>query len=163
MTETASDRRSDPVGRMRARSAARLAAVQALYQMETGGSGIDATAREFREHRIGGEIDGDAIIEADADFFEDVLRGVVEMQLKIDPYIERRLSAGWTLKRLDATARAILRCGIYELVKRVDVPVRTVIDEYVELANDFFEGPEPGFVNGVLDAAAKDVRADELR
>ncbi|MEO1309531.1 MAG: transcription antitermination factor NusB [Pseudomonadota bacterium] len=147
---------------MAARTAARLAAVQALYQMETGGGGVDATVREFRAHRLGTELDGDAIIEADAAFFEDVLRGVVEMQLKIDPYIERRLSKGWTLSRLDATARAILRCGVFELVRRADVPAKAIIDEYVELAHDFFEGDEPRFVNGVLDAAAKDVRADEL-
>ena len=147
---------------MRARSAARLAAVQALYQMETGGGGVETTVREFRDHRLGTELDGDAIVEGDASFFEDIVRGVVEIQDKIDPYIERRLSKGWTLKRLDATARAILRCGLFELVRRADVPARTVIDEYVELAHDFFDEDEAGFVNGVLDAAAKDVRASEM-
>lgn len=147
---------------MLARTAARLAAIQALYQMETGGGGVDATVREFRAHRLGTELDGDAIVEADAPFFEDILRGVVELQPKIDPYIAKRLSQGWTLQRIDSTARAILRCGLFELVRRADVPARAIIDEYVELAHDFFDGDEPGFINGVLDAAAKDVRASEL-
>jgi len=146
----------------RERAAARLAAVQALYQMETAGVGVDGVVREFLDHRLGGEIEGAALVAGDPDHFADVVRGAVELQAKIDPYIHRKLAKGWTLARLDATARSILRAGLYELVRRPDVPYRVVIDEYVEIARDFFEdGDEPGFVNGVLDAAAREVRADE--
>ncbi len=146
------------------RSLARLAAVQALYQMEHSGKGVKAVIREFEDHRLGGELEGEAIRQADDAFFADIVDGVVEVQEKIDPFIERSLRKGWTLKRLDATARAILRAGIFELIRRPDVPYRVVIDEYVELANNFFdEGTtEASFINGVLDSAAKDVRSDEI-
>ncbi|MEL7491129.1 MAG: transcription antitermination factor NusB [Pseudomonadota bacterium] len=145
-----------------ARAAARLAAVQALYQMEAAGAGVEAVIREFDAYRLGGEIDGYALIEADTEFFAEILRGAVELQTRIDPYIERHLASGWTLKRLDATARAILRAALFELSVRPDIPFRVVIDEYLEVANAFFEGDEPAFINGILDAAAQDVRADEI-
>ena len=155
MTEAAA---IEPTARERA--AARLAAVQGLYQMEVGGAGVEAVIREFRDHRIG--VDGDGLGDADADYFADILRGAVEVQRKIDPYIERKLAKGWTLARIDATARSILRAGLYELIRRTDVPYRVVIDQYVEIARDFFEGgDEPGFINGVLDSAAQETRADE--
>lgn len=146
-----------------ARVLARLGAVQALYQMEITGQGVDAAVREYRDHRLGGELDGEAIRDADDDFFEDLVRGVVDMQRRLDPYIQRRLREGWTLKRLDAIARAILRCGAYELVRRPDVPMGVVVSEYVEIAASFFgEGEqETRFVNGVLDGAGRDVRRDE--
>lgn len=146
-----------------ARVLARLGAVQALYQMEVSGQGVDAAIREYREHRLGGELDGEAIRDADDDFFEDLVRGVVETQRRIDPYIQGRLREGWTLKRLDGVARSILRCGLYELIRRPDVPRGVTVSEYVELAASFFgEGEaETKFVNGVLDGVAKDVRADE--
>ena len=145
------------------RMLARLAAVQALYQLEIGGQGVDAAVREFKAHRLGGDLDGEAIREGDDDWFEDVVRGVVERQRKIDPYIQRRLREGWTLKRLDSTARAILRCALYELTAKPDVPYKVVIAEYLGIANDFFgEGEqETRFINGVLDTAAKEIRADE--
>ena len=148
-----------------ARVLARLGAVQALYQMEMAGQGVDAAVREYRDHRLGGELDGEAIRDADDDFFEDLVRGVVEMQRRIDPYVQRRLREGWTLKRLDSIARAILRCGVYELVRRPDVPRGVVVSEYVEIAASFFgEGAqETRFVNGVLDGAGRDVRADEAK
>ena len=148
-----------------ARTMARLAAVQALYQMEHSGTGVEAVIREFQDHRLGGEIEGEAIRDADSEFFEDVLRGVIETQEKIDPFVNRHLADGWSLKRLDATTRAILRSGAYELVRRPDVPYRVVIDEYVELAGSFFdtETTEAGFINALLDAAAKEVRADEMK
>jgi N utilization substance protein B len=157
---------SSDLGRGRvqdARTMARLGAVQALYQMEHSGQGVDAAVREFQQYRLGGELDGEAIREADDAFFEDLVKGVVQTQRRIDPYIQRRLREGWTLTRLDATARAILRCGLYELIRRPDVPKAVVIDEYVEIASSFFgEGEtEPRFVNGVLDASAKEIRADE--
>ena len=143
-------------------TAARLAAVQALYQMETGGAGVDAVVKEFIEHRLGGDIEGEAAAPADAAFFTEIVRGVVSRQRRIDPYIERRLASGWTLSRLEATSRAILRAALFELTARPDTPFRVVIDEYVEIANAFFDGDEPRFINGVLDAAARDARPDEF-
>ncbi|MGV6820477.1 MAG: transcription antitermination factor NusB [Parvularcula sp.] len=147
-----------------ARTMARLGAVQALYQMEHSGQGVEAVIREFEDFRLGGELDGTLMRDADHGFFADIVRGVVETQRGIDPFIQKHLSEGWTLKRLDATARAILRCGIFELVRRPDVPWKVVVDEYVEIANSFFEQgeTEPRFINGVLDASAKEIRADEM-
>jgi N utilization substance protein B len=144
------------------RSAARLAAVQALYQMESGGQGVEATIREFKDFRLGQDLEGEALQAADATFFADILRGAVEAQNKLDPYLTRQLAAGWRLSRLDATVRAILRAGLYEMIRRPDVPYKVVINEYVDVARAFFEGDEPGFINAVLDAAAKDARGDEL-
>ncbi|MEM9284750.1 MAG: transcription antitermination factor NusB [Pseudomonadota bacterium] len=146
------------------RTMARLAAVQALYQMEQSGAGSEAIIREFESHRLGGELDGAAIRQADDEFFGDLVRGVVDAQRPIDPLVARNLADGWTLKRLDATARAILRCGTYELVRRADVPAKVVIDEYVEIASDFFgEGEsEPKFINAVLEACGREARADEF-
>lgn len=144
------------------RSAARLAAVQALYQMETGGAGVDAVVAEFVAHRLGADVEGDMLVEADAEFFADIARGVVDAQRRVDPVIEQVLARNWTLGRIDATARAILRAGVYELMRRPDVPARAVIDEYVEIAKAFFEGDEPGFVNAALDAAARLARAEEF-
>jgi N utilization substance protein B len=149
-------------GENTARTAARLGAVQALYQMETAGTGVETVIREFNAHRLGGDIEGVSIHDADAEFFADIARGVIEMQRKIDPVIERRLAANWKLQRIDATARAILRAGVYELSRRADIPYRVVIDEYVELANAFFDGDEPRFINAVLDAVAREARKDEI-
>ena len=141
-----------------ARSVARLAAVQALYQMETAGAGVEAVIREFSEHRFDRDIEGSKLAAADEAFFADLVRGVVGGQAEIDRAVAKRLAQGWRLERLDATVRAILRAGAFELAHRADVPTEVVIDEYVELAKSFFEGPEPGFVNGALDAVAQDVR-----
>lgn len=144
-----------------ARSVARLAAVQALYQMEVSGAGVEAVIREFTEHRFDRGIEGEesaTLAAADEAFFAELVRGVVENQREIDAAVVRRLASGWRLERLDATVRAILRAGAYELAHRPDVPVEVAIDEYVELAKSFFEGPEPGFVNGALDKVAQDVR-----
>lgn len=145
-----------------ARSAARLAAVQALYQMEKTGQGVEAVIREFAEHRIGRDLEGETLFPADKSFFADILRGAVETQSRLDPYLERQLAKGWTLKRLDATARAILRAALFELIRRPDVPYRVVIDEYLDVAAAFFEDDEPKFINAVLDAAAREARADEV-
>lgn len=144
------------------RSVARLAAVQALYQMEVSGAGAEAVIREFTEHRfdrsLGGE-EGETLAAADEAFFGELVRGAVSEQGDVDKAIVRRLADGWRLERLDATLRAILRAGAYELMRRTDVPVEVAIDEYVEIAKSFFEGPEPGFVNGALDGIARDERA----
>ena len=146
-----------------ARSVARLAAVQALYQMEVSSAGAETVIREFAEHRFDRGVPSETeeemtLAQADEAFFADLVRGVVEHQKAVDNAIAKRLASGWRLDRLDATARAILRAGAYELSHRADVPTEVVIDEYVELAKSFFEGPEPGFVNGALDAVAQDVR-----
>ncbi len=146
-----------------ARSAARLAAVQALYQMETSGQGVEATIREFQDYRLGANIEGAQMHDADAAFFADILRGTVETQRRLDPYLERQLAAGWKLSRLDATARALLRAGLYELIRRPDVPYKVVINEYMDIANAFFDGEEPRFINAVLDAAAREARNDEFK
>jgi len=145
-------------GPKQARSVARLAAVQALYQMETAGAGVEAVIREFSEHRFDRDIEGSKLAATDETFFADLVRGVVGGQAEIDRAVAKRLAQGWRLERLDATVRAILRAGAFELAHRADVPTEVVIDEYVDLAKSFFEGPEPGFVNGALDAVAQDVR-----
>ena len=145
------------------RSVARLAAVQALYQMEVSAIGVEGVIREFTEHRFdramdGVEGEGDTLASADEGFFADLVRGVVSEQQNVDNAIAKRLAQGWRLERLDATVRAILRAGAYELANRPDVPTEVAIDEYVEIAKSFFDGPEPGFVNGALDGIARDVR-----
>jgi N utilization substance protein B len=140
------------------RSVARLAAIQALYQMEVSGAGAETVVREFIDHRFGSEIEGEPLAEADEAFFGDIVRGVVIGQAKIDQLIAKRLATGWRLDRLDATVRSILRAGAYELSTLQDIPTEIVIDEYVEIAKSFFEGVEPGFVNGALDAIARDER-----
>jgi N utilization substance protein B len=141
-----------------ARSVARLAAVQALYQMEVSGVGAEAVVREFVDHRFDRDIEGARLAEADEDFFGQLVRGVVAAQGDIDHAIVRRLAQGWRLERIDATVRAILRSGAFELMLCPEVPSEVAIDEYVEIAKSFFDGPEPGFVNAALDAIARDER-----
>ncbi|MEM1409769.1 MAG: transcription antitermination factor NusB [Pseudomonadota bacterium] len=150
--------------RREGRTLARLGAVQALYQLEHSGQGVDAVVREFIAHRLGGEIDGAALRSADDDFFSDITQGVVETQGPVDRLVSKHLREGWSLKRLDATARAILRCGVYELIRRPDVPAKATIDEYINIANDFFGAgeQEPQFINAVLEACGRDVRDDEI-
>jgi N utilization substance protein B len=139
-----------------------LAAVQALYQMEVSGAGVEAVIREFADHRFDRSPEGDGegapLAAADEAFFADLVRGVVDHQREIDAAVVGRLAANWRLERLDATVRAILRAGVFELSHRPDVPTEVAIDEYVELTKSFFDGPEGGFVNGALDAVARDVR-----
>ncbi|HNS85392.1 MAG TPA: transcription antitermination factor NusB [Parvularculaceae bacterium] len=148
---------------MQSRTNARLAAVQALYQMETSGAGVESVILEFRTHRLGGDIEGSLLHDADEAFFADLLRGVIRLQAKIDPLIEKRLARGWTLARLDSTARAILRAAAFEFVNRADIPALAVINEYVEIAKAFFDDEDPRFINAVLDGMARDLRADETR
>jgi N utilization substance protein B len=145
------------------RSVARLAAVQALYQMEAAGAGVETVVREFSDHRFGGDMEGQVLAEADEAFFAELMRGVVQAQADIDQLIAKRLATGWRLDRIDATVRAILRAGAYELTRREDVPVEVAIDEYVEITKSFFEGPEPGFVNATLDSIARDRRPVDER
>ncbi len=135
------------------RNAARLAAVQALYQMEIGGRGAAAVVREFLDERLREE--GEPEAELDPEHFRALVASVVDHQARIDAAVADVLAEGWRLERLDATARAILRAGASEILTRPDIPVGAVIDAYVDIAHAFFEGPEPGFVNAALDALAK--------
>ena len=143
------------------RRAARLGAVQALYQMDVGGTLSTSVVKEFIEHRFGLEGE-EGYIAADEEFFSDIVEGVVKYQEDVDKSISDNLSVKWTLKRLDLTLRAIMRCAGYEILRRPDVPALVIIDQYVSIAADFFEGKEPGFVNGALDKMAKAVRAAEF-
>lgn len=142
----------------RARTVSRLAAVQALYQMELSGVGVEAVVREFSDHRFDSDIEGEPLGAADEAFFGEIVRGVVAEQGVIDKAVVKRLADGWRLERLDATVRAILRSGAYELAHKPDVPKEVVIDEYVELAKAFFDPAEAKFINACLDGIARDVR-----
>ena len=145
-----------------ARSAARLAAVQALYQMSLTGVSADAVIGEFVEHRFGREIDGLVYEGADRAFFEDLVRGTTVRDAEITAHVYGALTKDRTLDRLERILAAALRAGAYELVTRIDVPARVVISEYVDVAHAFFEGPQPGFVNGVLDKLAHQLRSAEM-
>ena len=137
------------------RGAARLAAVQALYQMDISGAGVLETAAEYETFRLGREIDGVQYRNADAAWFRAVLAGVVAEQTRLDPVIRNALIEGWPLSRLDGTLRALLRAGAWELIHRKDVPVPVVVSEYMDVAHAFFdEGDEPRMVNAVLDRIA---------
>ena len=144
------------------RGAARLAAVQALYQMDLGGTTLPEVLAEFESYRLGKEVDGEQYRDADPAFFRDIVAGVVRDQQTLDPFVHETLTGGWPLARIDATLRAILRAGAYELASRADVPARVVIAEYVDVAKAFFEGEVPAMVNGVLDALARRLRPGEF-
>jgi len=144
--------------RSRSRSAARLAAVQALYQQEMEGTPLPRLLHEFHEHRLGATIEDARYHEAEQDFFDDIVTGFDARRAEIDGLISDRLAEGWSLERLDRPMRAILRAGAYELIARPDVPVGSVISEYVDVAHAFYDKRESGFVNGLLDAVAKQAR-----
>lgn len=145
-----------------ARSASRLGAVQALYQMDIAQTDLSDILAEFQAHRLGREIEGEQFVEADQAFFTDIVTGVVRSQRQLDPAIDNVLADSWTLARLDSTLRAILRAAAFEMMERKDVPPRVIINEYVDVAHAFFENDEPGFVNGALDRLARSVRGAEL-
>jgi len=145
-----------------ARRAARLGAVQALYQMEISGATTADVIADFSAGKLPRETEAAYTeSEGDLDLFKVLVEKAVDRQATLDRAIARNLSAGWRMERLDAVARAILRAGAAELEQRHDIPVAVVIDEYVEIAKSFFEGPEPGFVNATLDACARDLRGSE--
>ena len=144
--------------RSRLRSAARLAAVQALYQLEMERTPLARLLHEFHEHRLGATIEDETYAEAEVAFFDDIVSGADARREEIDALIAARLAEGWSLERLDRPMRAILRAGTYELVARPDVPAATVINEYLDVAHAFYDKRETGFVNGLLDAIAKGVR-----
>jgi transcription antitermination protein NusB len=144
------------------RGAARLAAVQALYQMDIAGTPVNDILAEFEGHWLGQEVEGSQYLPAEAAFFRQIVEGVVAAQRRLDPMIDRALAGGWPLKRIETVLRAILRAGAYELEARRDVPARVVVSEYVDVANAFLDGDETGMVNAVLDALARLLRAAEF-
>ncbi len=144
--------------RSKARAAARLAAVQALYQREMEGTPIPTLLHEFHAHRLGAVIEDVEYAEADIAFFDDLVKGVDARREEIDRLIASKLSAEWSLERLDKPMRQILRAGTYELLARLDVPVGAAISEYLDVTDAFYDRREKGFVNGILDAVAKEVR-----
>ncbi len=144
--------------RSKERAAARLAAVQALYQLDMEGTPMASLLDEFHRHRLGAEIEGDQYADAEVDFFDAVVKGVAARRDEIDTLLGDRLADGWKLERLDKTMLQVLRAGAWELMARADVPTPTAISEYVDVAHAFFEAREAKFVNGVLDAVAKAVR-----
>ena len=146
------------MARSLSRSAARLAAVQALYQMEMEATPLAKLLHEFHQHRLGATIEDATYVDAEQDFFDDVVSGVDARREEIDGLITGRLAEGWSLNRLDRPMRAILRAGTYELIARPDVPAASVISEYIDVAHAFFDKRETGFVNGLLDAIAKTAR-----
>jgi N utilization substance protein B len=141
------------------RSAARLAAVQALYQQEMEGTPLPRLLKEFHDHRLGATIEDAQYHDAEREFFDDIVTGADARREELDRLISSRLAEGWTLERLDRPMRAILRAGAYELVARRDVPIASVISEYVDVAHAFYDQRESGFVNGLLDAIGKEVRS----
>lgn len=144
------------------RGAARLAAVQALYQMDIAGAGLNDIFAEFESHWLGSEVEGETYLPVEVAFFKDVVGGVVRDQAKLDPLIDKALQSGWPLKRIDAILRATLRAGAYELEHRKDVPARVVVSEYVDVAHAFVDRDETGMVNAVLDQIARQFRGDEF-
>ena len=144
------------------RGAARLAAVQALYQMDLAGTGLNEILAEFESHWLGNEVEGDTYLPAEAAFFRDVVSGVLREQRVLDPMIDEALQKSWPLKRIETVLRAVLRAGAYELDRKRDVPARVVVSEYVDVAHAFVERDETGMINAVLDQLARQLRADEF-
>lgn len=150
-------------GGARRRSNARLAAVQALYQLELNpGRGADAVIGEFAHHRLGRDIDGDRLGEADPTLFADIVRGVAADRERLDESVSAALTDEWPLVRLETLLRLILEAGAYELVHRADIPPRVTLSEYIAVADAFFDGKEPALANGVLDRLARTLRHEDL-
>jgi N utilization substance protein B len=144
------------------RGAARLAAVQALYQMDMTGAGLNEILAQFESHWLGREVEGEQYLPAEAAFFRDIVSGVVDVQRDLDPRIDAALEATWPLKRIEVILRSVLRAGAYELSRRADIPARVVVSEYVDVARAFVDKTETGMVNAVLDRLARNVRAAEF-
>ena len=144
------------------RGAARLAAVQALYQMDLAATPLNEALGQFEAHWIGREVEGEEYLPAEAAHFRDIVRGVVDDQRRLDPMIDQALQKSWPLKRIETVLRAILRAGAYELDRKPDVPARVVVTEYVDVAHAFVDGSETGMVNAVLDQLARQLRAGEF-
>ncbi|MEN9874592.1 MAG: hypothetical protein RL186_1489 [Pseudomonadota bacterium] len=146
-----------------ARRGARLAAVQALYQMDISGVGVSAIVREYLDHHLAGGDEINPFPQSDRAFFQDIVEGVVAEQALIDAAITHRLAKGWRLDRIDSLVRAAVRAATYELMRCGQVPVNVVLDEYVGIVNAFFDGPEGGFTNALLDRLAKETNSAALR
>lgn len=161
-TENTDDNATPGDQKRNPRSSARLAAVQALYQMDLASTDVANVIEEFSKERFPNAQDDDPVKGADAYFFGELLRGVVRRQRDLDPLIDSRLAQGWRLSRIDSTLRAILRAGAFELIERNDVPAKVVINEYLNISHVFFDGEQPKVVNGVLDRLSKDCRSGEF-
>jgi N utilization substance protein B len=144
------------------RGAARLAAVQALYQMDIAATSLNEILAQFQSHWLGREVEGEQYLPAEAAFFRDIVTGVIDAQRRLDPLIDHVLASGWPLKRIEAILRAVLRAGTYELDTKHDVPARVVVSEYVDIAHAFVDLDETGMVNAVLDQLARQIRAGEF-
>ena len=144
------------------RGAARLAAVQALYQMDVAGTDLHDILAEFESHWIGREVEGEQYLPAEAAFFRDVVSGVLREQRALDPLIDDALNKGWPLRRIDTILRAVMRAGGYELAHRNDVPARVIVSEYADIAAAFVEREEIGMVNAVLEQLGRHFRATEF-
>ena len=144
------------------RTAARLAAVQALYQMDLTGKGMPEIFAEFESFWMGKEIEGETYLPAEGALFREIVEGVLEHQRLVDPKVDQLLSDGWPLKRIENVMRATLRAGAFELIFKKDVPVKVVISEYVNIAHGFFDREEVNMVNAVLDRLGHEVRASEF-
>lgn len=156
MSERERDKEIKPANQ---RGVARLAAVQALYQMDMSGQAVSEILADYAAHRLGSEIDGEQYRDADFDWFKMIVSGVVEHQRALDPEIHQMLTDDWPLSRVDSILRAVLRAGAFELAERKDVPVPVIINEYVDIARAFFEeDEEPKLVNAVLDRLARRLR-----
>jgi N utilization substance protein B len=151
-----------PARKANRRGAARLAAVQALYQMDMAGTGLADILAQFESHWLGREVEGEQYLPAEAAFFRDVVTGVVNAQRDLDPRIDAALAATWPLKRIEAILRSVLRAGAYELAKRADIPARVIVSEYVDVAHAFVDRTETGMVNAVLDQLARAARPVEF-
>ena len=141
-----------------ARSAARLGAVQALYQKDMESTPLAKLLNEFHQHRLGQEVEEEQYADAETDFFDDIVKGVDARREEVDAAVEAKLAGGWSLRRLDKAMLQILRAGTYELLARADIPKGAIISEYVDVAKAFFDDREAKFVNGLLDGVAKEVR-----
>jgi len=146
----------------RQRSTSRMHAVQAVYQLELNAGRPEAVVAEFQAHRLGQDLDGEAVVVADREFFSDLVDGAYRRRVELDGHVERHLSMDYSMDRLETLLRALLRVAAYELLVRIDVPARVVIDEYVDLSSAFFSGAEPSLANAVLDRLARAIRADEM-
>ena len=144
------------------RGAARLAGVQALYQMEMTGAGLNDILAQFESHWLGREVEGAQYLPAEHAFFRDIVTGVVAVQRDLDPRIDAALQATWPLKRIEAILRSVLRAGAWELTRRADIPARVVVSEYVDVARAFVDETETGMVNAVLDRLARTTRPAEF-
>ncbi|MBI5114331.1 MAG: transcription antitermination factor NusB [Rhodovulum sp.] len=151
-----------PLRKANRRGAARLAAVQALYQMDIAATPLHEILAQFESHWIGREVEGDQYLPAEAGFFRDIVNGVVQGQRKLDPLVDQALESSWPLKRVEAILRSVLRAGAWELDKRRDIPARVVVSEYVDVAHAFVDRDETGMINAVLDEIARRLRAEEF-